>query len=136
MFVLRLLTGSTEAVVFLHVKVPPSIAGIQGPRKIGVGQNTSFFCRMKEGDPEPSFTWTKDGDKLVTSKDQRVVVENDKVRLKVVQKQDGGFYSCTADNEVGEGENIFIARQRKYRGPTISNAYFSNWFRPNYNQQR
>ena len=104
MFVLRLLTGSTEAVVFLHVKVPPSIAGIQGPRKIGVGQNTSFFCRMKEGDPEPSFTWTKDGDKLVTSKDQRVVVENDKVRLKVVQKQDGGFYSCTADNEVGEGQ--------------------------------
>ena len=87
--------------MFLHVKVPPSIAGIEGPRKAGVGQNASWFCRMREGDPPPNVTWTKDGSALVPTADQRIVVKEDRVLIKVVQKEDGGLYSCHVVNEAG-----------------------------------
>ena len=88
--------------MFLHVKVSALIDVIEGPLIVGVGQNASWFCRVKEGDPPPNVTWTKDGDALMPTNDQRILVQGDRILIKVVQKDDRGLYSCHAVNEAGE----------------------------------
>ena len=63
------------------------------------GETITLFCNGK-GSPEPSLQWHKDGAPLVTS--GRVTVDDNQVHIVNLRRDDGGTYSCTFTNSVGE----------------------------------
>ena len=71
------------------------------PEKITleVGELAVLICEVS-GDPEPSVTWSKDGDTSIPrprfNNDGRILVIND------VIPRDSGVYECTASNTFGE----------------------------------
>ena len=64
-----------------------------------VGKQAVLACEVS-GDPEPSVTWSKDGDTSIPrarfDNDGRILVIND------VIPRDSGVYECTASNIFGE----------------------------------
>ena len=66
---------------------------------ISVGELAFLMCEVS-GDPEPSVTWTKNGNSTIP----RAQFKNDD-RLLVIQDvspRDSGVYECKASNKFGE----------------------------------
>ena len=58
----------------------------------------SFQCDVK-GNPTPQVTWLKKNSSL--SDDKRIVQSRDALMIKDVTSQDGGVYTCKAENILG-----------------------------------
>ena len=62
-----------------------------------------FSC-VVEGDPSPSVSWTKDGNELNVTGDQRVTVSstnhNNSLTIRDIHRSDAGQYKCVASNSV------------------------------------
>ncbi|KAJ8316251.1 hypothetical protein KUTeg_006265 [Tegillarca granosa] len=65
------------------------------------GATVKLFCKAN-GSPEPNIIWNKDGAPL--SPGPRVSMSEDRteVTINMVQRSDGGIYSCTFINSVGQ----------------------------------
>lgn len=83
-------------VFWLHPAVPPSIQA--GPRvmKVQEGHPVELPCTVR-GVPEPTLTWTKDGNRYPVSPDGSLAFRN-------VGLDDEGTYTCTATNTAGKDE--------------------------------
>ena len=63
-------------------------------KNLSVPLNSTFetYC-FKRGDPPVSVNWTKDG---------KALCSNNTLVIKRVTFDDGGFYECAAENQVGK----------------------------------
>nr|XP_058956064.1 vascular endothelial growth factor receptor 3-like isoform X3 [Pocillopora verrucosa] len=84
--------GISAENIYISVKVPPHL----NPelKNLSVPLNSTFETDcFKRGDPPVSVNWTKDG-KALDNKNTLVI--------KRVTFDDGGFYECAAENQVGK----------------------------------
>jgi hypothetical protein len=63
------------------------------------GDTVELFCEATAS-PEPVIMWSKDDRELVTT--DRVSVRETRVQIRNVVQTDGGAYSCTFKNSVGQ----------------------------------
>ena len=65
------------------------------------GENVTFTCDA-DGNPTPTFSWTKDGSVVNTT--SRITFNADKKQLSItnVDRGDSGKYICVAMNDVNE----------------------------------
>ncbi|XP_076458044.1 protein turtle homolog A-like isoform X2 [Babylonia areolata] len=86
--------------IYLTVHSPPRIesssSALLNHRR---GEDIRLFCQGS-GSPEPSLLWRKDGALLTSSR--RISVQGKEVLIENLQRQDGGLYSCTFSNPVGD----------------------------------
>lgn len=80
-----------------------------------LGEVSPGFLIQKEGDtvdmycdatatPEPTLTWYKDGKVLEHS--TRVKINNNKIQVCNLEREDGGVYTCSFKNSVGQVQHI------------------------------
>jgi hypothetical protein len=67
------------------------------------GDTVDMFCEAT-ATPAPSLTWRKDGRDLVAT--DRISVFNNRVQVRRLERQDGGAYSCTFTNVVGQVSHV------------------------------
>lgn len=67
------------------------------------GQDVGFSCEVK-GNPPPSVTWTKDGQRLNITANSRLfassVNNSHNLTITDVHRSDAGQYRCVANNSV------------------------------------
>ena len=82
----------------------------EGPQKAYIGDSVTFECKIF-GNPSPSTTWYKDGEKLNPSIKKQIVIktERDSSHLKIESAQisNQGCYTCVVKNEFGEHYRSF-----------------------------
>ena len=64
-----------------------------------VGGNVTLRCRP-EGAPQPVFTWRKDGN-VIGQGGKYIKTDNGNLFISRINADDGGLYTCEADNEMG-----------------------------------
>lgn len=69
------------------------------------GDTVDMFCEATAA-PAPSLTWRKDGRELLPTGDDRIRVYGNRVQLRRLQRTDGGAYSCTFTNVVGQASHV------------------------------
>ncbi|XP_033937393.1 hemicentin-1 [Pseudochaenichthys georgianus] len=90
------IAGNLTTFIDLSVLVPPSIQA--GPRvmKVQMGYPVELPCVVR-GVPEPTLTWTRDGQRFQVSPDGSLAFRN-------VGLADEGTYTCIATNTAGRAE--------------------------------
>lgn len=61
------------------------------------GQDVVLTCEVTAGFPRPNVTWSRYPGQLPLS----ALVRGEKLTLRAVTPADGGFYNCSAVNNVG-----------------------------------
>ena len=79
---------------------PPSISGSPPYTVIQEGKNVTLYCKVT-GHPTPKITWTKDGSLGVLIGAESFVILN-------VNRQQAGYYVCTARNGIGTSANTTL----------------------------
>ncbi|XP_045433957.1 neural cell adhesion molecule 1 isoform X2 [Pipistrellus kuhlii] len=87
------------------VNVPPTVQARQSivNATANLGQSVTLVCDA-EGFPEPTMSWTKDGDLIENEEDEKYVFSDDSSELTIrrVDKNDEAEYVCIAENKAGE----------------------------------
>ncbi|KAG8436526.1 hypothetical protein GDO86_007581 [Hymenochirus boettgeri] len=83
----------------LKVYVPPVIITHQEEYVVPVDMSVMLFCEA-HGSPTPEITWHKDGVLLTKSVGPRMLASGG-LHMAVVQPDDAGLYTCTAENIAG-----------------------------------
>ncbi|VDM54489.1 unnamed protein product [Angiostrongylus costaricensis] len=68
-----------------------------------IGKSVVLSCRAI-GQPEPALSWTKDGDRIATSRRVKLMFDEhgvSELRIRDLTAQDAGIYFCTATNSAG-----------------------------------
>ncbi|XP_074605033.1 neural cell adhesion molecule 2-like isoform X2 [Brevipalpus obovatus] len=73
--------------------------------KILVESDVFFECNVKANPMVDDLGWKLNGKPLMANKSGNVLVRNDSVLIKNVQKQNEGRYECWATNVAGKGES-------------------------------
>ncbi|NXR53591.1 NCAM1 protein, partial [Hippolais icterina] len=90
------------------VNVPPSVRARQSTMNAtaNLGQSVTLACDA-DGFPEPTLTWTKDGEPVEEEEDEdKYSFNNDGSELVIhrVDKSDEAEYICIAENKAGEAD--------------------------------
>ncbi|XP_073759858.1 neural cell adhesion molecule 1 isoform X4 [Callorhinus ursinus] len=87
------------------VNVPPTVQARQSivNATANLGQSITLVCDAK-GFPEPTMSWTKDGEQIENEEDEKYVFSDDSSELTIrkVDKNDEAEYVCIAENKAGE----------------------------------
>ncbi|KAM9219993.1 neural cell adhesion molecule 1 isoform 1-T1 [Dugong dugon] len=87
------------------VNVPPTVQARQNivNATANLGQSVTLVCDA-EGFPEPTMSWTKDGDQIEDEEDEKYIFNDDSSALTIskVDKNDEAEYVCIAENKAGE----------------------------------
>uniref|UniRef100_A0A2K6D5R5 Neural cell adhesion molecule 1 n=1 Tax=Macaca nemestrina TaxID=9545 RepID=A0A2K6D5R5_MACNE len=88
------------------VNVPPTIQARQNivNATANLGQSVTLVCDA-EGFPEPTMSWTKDGEQIEQEEDDEKYIFSDdssQLTIKKVDKNDEAEYICIAENKAGE----------------------------------
>ncbi|XP_044524958.1 neural cell adhesion molecule 1 [Gracilinanus agilis] len=87
------------------VNVPPTVQARQSTvnATANLGQSVSLMCEAK-GFPEPTMSWTKDGEQIEIEEDDKYDFNEDSSELTInrVDKNDEAEYVCIAENKAGE----------------------------------
>ncbi|XP_032284074.1 neural cell adhesion molecule 1 isoform X18 [Halichoerus grypus] len=87
------------------VNVPPTVQARQSivNATANLGQSVTLVCDAK-GFPEPTMSWTKDGEQIENEEDEKYVFSDDSSELTIrkVDKNDEAEYVCIAENKAGE----------------------------------
>ena len=76
-----------------------------------VGGNVTLRCRP-EGAPQPKFTWRKDGN-VIGKGGKYIQTDNGNLFISRINADDGGLYTCEADNEMGKHWFFFKSQSKK-----------------------
>ncbi|XP_033028440.1 junctional adhesion molecule C [Lacerta agilis] len=100
-----------EININLTVHVKPVAPKCRVPQSVPVGKSATLHCQEKEGFPEPTYKWYRNGETLpldskASSKFQNssftVNTKTGTLVFSEVQKGDTGRYTCRATNAVGD----------------------------------
>ncbi|CAI2354591.1 unnamed protein product [Caenorhabditis sp. 36 PRJEB53466] len=83
--------------------VPPSFASTLSDSTAILGHNLSLECKV-EGFPAPEISWTKDGERVSTTRRVRQVLEDDgtcRLSIAKCESDDTGVYVCSATSVAG-----------------------------------
>uniref|UniRef100_A0A2K6TDJ9 Neural cell adhesion molecule 1 n=1 Tax=Saimiri boliviensis boliviensis TaxID=39432 RepID=A0A2K6TDJ9_SAIBB len=88
------------------VNVPPTIQARQNivNATANLGQSVTLVCDA-EGFPEPTMSWTKDGEQIEHEEDNEKYIFSDdssQLTIRKVDKNDEAEYVCIAENKAGE----------------------------------
>ncbi|KFV61108.1 Neural cell adhesion molecule 1, partial [Dryobates pubescens] len=88
------------------VNVPPSVRARQSTMNAtaNLSQSVTLACDA-DGFPEPTMTWTKDGEPIEEAEDEEKYSFNydgSELTIKKVEKSDEAEYICIAENKAGE----------------------------------
>ncbi|XP_036114244.1 neural cell adhesion molecule 1 isoform X2 [Molossus molossus] len=87
------------------VNVPPTVQARQSivNATANLGQSVTLVCDA-EGFPEPTMSWTKDGEQVENEEDDKYFFSDDSSELTIrkVDKNDEAEYVCIAENKAGE----------------------------------
>ncbi|XP_026361529.1 neural cell adhesion molecule 1 isoform X11 [Ursus americanus] len=87
------------------VNVPPTVQARQSivNATANLGQSVTLVCDAK-GFPEPTMSWTKDGEQIEDKEDEKYIFSDDSSELTIrkVDKNDEAEYVCIAENKAGE----------------------------------
>ncbi|XP_004749891.1 neural cell adhesion molecule 1 isoform X7 [Mustela putorius furo] len=87
------------------VNVPPTVQARQSivNATANLSQSVTLVCDAK-GFPEPTMSWTKDGEQIENEEDEKYVFSDDSSELTIrkVDKSDEAEYVCIAENKAGE----------------------------------
>ncbi|XP_058145240.1 neural cell adhesion molecule 1 isoform X3 [Dasypus novemcinctus] len=87
------------------VNVPPTVQARQSivNATANLGQSVTLVCDA-EGFPEPTMSWTKDGEQIENEEDEKYIFSDDSSELTIrkVDKNDEAEYICIAENKAGE----------------------------------
>ena len=67
---------------------------------VTIGGNALIQCRVMDGDPRPTLTWTRGGSERFTSNTD-VNTENGVITFNEITGDEQGTYICTATNAMG-----------------------------------
>ncbi|XP_061676951.1 MAM domain-containing glycosylphosphatidylinositol anchor protein 2 isoform X2 [Syngnathoides biaculeatus] len=96
---------------------PPSVRLLlDDPLVVNPGQKVTLVCAASGGDPPPALRWLRPGGEALP---KRSVTEGGTLSIPAVGEDDGGAYSCVADNNVGnaarKSANVLVRGLRKAR---------------------
>ncbi|KAM5246334.1 neural cell adhesion molecule 1 isoform 8-T8 [Ctenodactylus gundi] len=88
------------------VNVPPTVQARQSivNATANLGQSVTLVCDA-EGFPEPTMSWTKDGELIESEEDDEKYIFSDdssELTIRKVDKSDEAEYVCIAENKAGE----------------------------------
>ncbi|XP_047608246.1 neural cell adhesion molecule 1 isoform X20 [Phacochoerus africanus] len=87
------------------VNVPPTVQARQSivNATANLGQSVTLVCDAT-GFPEPTMSWTKDGEQIENEEDEKYLFSDDSSELTIrkVDKNDEAEYVCIAENKAGE----------------------------------
>ncbi|KAM6158834.1 neural cell adhesion molecule 1 isoform 14-T14 [Rhynchocyon petersi] len=87
------------------VNVPPTVQARQSVvnATANLDQSVTLVCDA-EGFPEPTMSWTKDGEQIEDEEDEKYIFSDDSSELTIrkVDKNDEAEYVCIAENKAGE----------------------------------
>ncbi|XP_048651847.1 neural cell adhesion molecule 1 isoform X24 [Marmota marmota marmota] len=88
------------------VNVPPTVQARQTivNATANLGQSVTLVCDA-EGFPEPTMSWTKDGEQIENEEDDEKYIFSDdssELTIRKVDKNDEAEYVCIAENKAGE----------------------------------
>ncbi|XP_047547521.1 neural cell adhesion molecule 1 isoform X2 [Lutra lutra] len=87
------------------VNVPPTVQARQSivNATANLSQSVTLVCDAK-GFPEPTMSWTKDGEQIENEEDEKYIFSDDSSELTIrkVDKSDEAEYVCIAENKAGE----------------------------------
>uniref|UniRef100_A0A8D1GQK3 Neural cell adhesion molecule 1 n=3 Tax=Sus scrofa TaxID=9823 RepID=A0A8D1GQK3_PIG len=87
------------------VNVPPTVQARQSivNATANLGQSVTLVCDAA-GFPEPTMSWTKDGEQIENEEDEKYLFSDDSSELTIrkVDKNDEAEYVCIAENKAGE----------------------------------
>ncbi|XP_067421664.1 neural cell adhesion molecule 1 isoform X1 [Emydura macquarii macquarii] len=92
------------------VNVPPSVHARQSTMNAtaSLSQSVTLVCDA-DGFPEPTMSWTKDGDLIERGDDEAKYdfnYDGSELTIKKVEKSDEAEYNCIAENKAGEQDAI------------------------------
>ncbi|XP_029315309.1 junctional adhesion molecule 2b isoform X2 [Cottoperca gobio] len=101
-----------EAIVSLHVLVPPHVPSCEVPSSVFVGSVLELLCRDKLSVPPATYRWYKDNKALTATADTLYSADTNKgtLKFKSVSKIDAGMYRCESSNSVGAPKSC-VAQQ-------------------------
>ncbi|GAB1294038.1 Roundabout homolog 3 [Apodemus speciosus] len=107
--------GSILAKALLEIKgdgLPPVI--LQGPanQTLALGSSVWLPCRVA-GNPQPAIQWKKDERWLQEDDSRFTLMDNGTLYIASVREMDMGFYSCVAQNSIGEATWTSWLRKRE-----------------------
>lgn len=92
--------------------------------EVDIQGNGTLLCDVY-ADPVPSFSWYKDGTRIVSS-NTNVKIENEKLRIENARMQEDGVYQCVAENVHGmvvSSTWIYIRAKKPTFDPTSGPFY-------------
>lgn len=72
-------------------------------KKVKTGTSVVLLCDA-EGNPEPSFFWSKDEHTLKYTNRIYLATDNKTLNIEHIKESDGGLYACIAENILGSDE--------------------------------
>nr|XP_028564560.1 junctional adhesion molecule C [Podarcis muralis] len=100
-----------EININLTVHVKPVAPKCRVPQSVPVGKSATLHCQEKEGFPEPTYKWYRNGETLPLDSKSSSKFQNSSFTMNTktgtlvfseVQKGDTGRYTCRATNAVGD----------------------------------
>ncbi|XP_053381213.1 hemicentin-1-like [Mercenaria mercenaria] len=94
------IVGMVKATSSVTVEVAPEMTLLPLSQGVKVGSRVFLHCQAS-GVPDPTYSWSKDGEGVITSTPQRQIYLNNSLVIHSVTKQDEGVYRCLAGNDLG-----------------------------------
>ncbi|XP_061490012.1 hemicentin-1 isoform X2 [Rhineura floridana] len=98
--------GEKQRDISLRVYVPPNIMGEEQNVSVIMGEDLELHCQS-DAIPPPTLTWLKDGQPLLKKLGLSIVEGGSVLKMKEVQTQDTGRYTCEATNVAGKTEKNY-----------------------------
>ncbi|XP_060132638.1 hemicentin-1 isoform X1 [Zootoca vivipara] len=98
--------GEKQRDIDLKVHVPPNIMGEEQNVSVVMGEDLELHCQSN-AIPPPTLEWLKDGQSLLKKLGLSITEGGSVLKIKEVQTQDTGRYTCEATNVAGKTEKNY-----------------------------
>jgi hemicentin len=101
--------GHINATIYLDVHSPPHFTSVPTSTTLLNGSHLEWCCEAV-GNPKPSISWFKNGEKLESDPDTYIVIKNGGTRLTLtsVNPSQSGQYTCKANNSMREESTVAV----------------------------
>ncbi|XP_077985271.1 fibroblast growth factor receptor 2-like [Glandiceps talaboti] len=91
--------GTSTGTATLEIAIPPSITRHPSNKSTNEGTSSATLSCQADGNPTPTFTWTKDGSDLQSN--SKYTLTGGSLVIHNIVRDDDGQYRCVSDNGYG-----------------------------------